>query len=76
MASNNPIERPTPDELAAWPNCQWPDCANKSCARLNSLYCHPCSERLEWVGVQAPPGYFHQLREAQHRANLSEVDKG
>jgi hypothetical protein len=60
----NERERPTLTTLNAWPNCQTPDCENKASARLNSIYCHPCTGRL---GGQdsAPVGYFDEFRRVQ-----------
>lgn len=36
----------TQEMLDAWPNCSTPDCGAKTCLRLLSDKCYPCTNRI------------------------------
>jgi hypothetical protein len=52
---------PSPETIAAWPNCETPDCSRKACASANSVYCFPCSKQRNAFN-SAPAGYFDKFR--------------
>jgi hypothetical protein len=60
--------------LDAWPNCQTADCENKSCVKRNSVYCSPCTDRLQ-ADHSAPARYFDDYRNAVISAELKEERK-
>jgi hypothetical protein len=62
--------RPTQGELDAWPNCVTSDCEYKACANQNSIYCTPCTFRLN-ASDSAPTRYFNAFRAAQHLAKTT-----
>lgn len=51
-------QRPCDRCFAAWPKCAVPACQNKSCLRLNSIYCWPHTP-----GLQLEPEDIDQLEE-------------
>lgn len=56
-------EEINPKVIDCWPNCQTPDCDNKCCVSRNSIYCSPCTDRLN-ADDSAPPGYLEEYRHA------------